>query len=180
MPRSPTGSCLVPVWQELERDFEGNVHPLQYSCLENLVDRGVWQATVHRVPKSRTELSNFTLTFTFFIHLKMLLESLQKGGRSIIETLTEAPRKLRKNPRTFWQTLCFSASSNMAQEDGLLGNLPASVHPGPLLVCRCQTGAPVTPSRVQGCEAYKRQEARELLRLLWKRDPLQGPNGVLV
>ena len=180
MPRSPIVSCLVPVWQELERDFEGNGHPLQYSCLENLMDRGVWQATVHGVPKSWTELSNFTFTFTFFIHLKMLLESLQKGGRSIIETLTEAPIKLRKNPRTFWQTLCFPASSNMAQEDGLLGNLPASMHPGPLLVCRCQTEAPVTPSRVQGCEAYKRQEARELLRLLWKGDPLQGPNGVLV
>ena len=30
--------------------------PLQYSCLENPMDRGVWQATVHRVPKSQTRL----------------------------------------------------------------------------------------------------------------------------
>ena len=27
---------------------EGNGNPLQYSCLENPMDRGVWQATVHR------------------------------------------------------------------------------------------------------------------------------------
>ena len=26
---------------------EGNGKPLQYSCLENLMDRGAWQATVH-------------------------------------------------------------------------------------------------------------------------------------
>ena len=30
---------------------EGNGHPLQYSCLENSMDRGGWQATVHRVLK---------------------------------------------------------------------------------------------------------------------------------
>ena len=32
--------------------------PLQYSCLENPMDRGAWWATVHEVTKSRTELSN--------------------------------------------------------------------------------------------------------------------------
>ena len=39
---------------------EGNGNPLQYSCLENLMDRGAWQAAVHRVAKSRTQLSDFT------------------------------------------------------------------------------------------------------------------------
>ena len=33
---------------------EGNCNPLQYSCLENPMDRGGWQATVHRVTKSQT------------------------------------------------------------------------------------------------------------------------------
>ena len=33
---------------------EGNGNPLQYSCLENPVDRGVWQATVHGVAESNT------------------------------------------------------------------------------------------------------------------------------
>ena len=38
---------LIP---ELERSpGEGNGNPLQYSCLENPMDRGAWQATVHRV-----------------------------------------------------------------------------------------------------------------------------------
>ena len=30
---------------------EGNGNPLQYSCLENLMDRGAWPATVHGVEK---------------------------------------------------------------------------------------------------------------------------------
>ena len=33
---------------------EGNSYPLQYSALENSMDRGPWQATVHRVAKSQT------------------------------------------------------------------------------------------------------------------------------
>ena len=33
---------------------EGNGYPLQYSCLENSTDRGVWWATVHGVAKSQT------------------------------------------------------------------------------------------------------------------------------
>ena len=35
----------------------GNGNPLQYSCLENSMDRGDWQATVHGVTKSQTRLS---------------------------------------------------------------------------------------------------------------------------
>ena len=42
---------------------EGKGNPLQYSCLENLMDGGAWWATVHRVAKSRTGLSDFTFTF---------------------------------------------------------------------------------------------------------------------
>ena len=37
---------------------EGNGKPLQYSCLENPIDRGAWRATVHRVAKSWTRLSD--------------------------------------------------------------------------------------------------------------------------
>ena len=32
----------------------GNGTPLQYSCLENLMDRGAWQTTVHGVAKNQT------------------------------------------------------------------------------------------------------------------------------
>ena len=39
--------------------------PLQYSCLENPMDRGAWWATVHGVAESRTRLSDFPFTFHF-------------------------------------------------------------------------------------------------------------------
>ena len=42
---------------------EGDGTPLQYSCLENPMDRGAWWAAVHGVAKSRTRLGNFTFTF---------------------------------------------------------------------------------------------------------------------
>ena len=44
---------------------EGNGTPLQYSCLENPMDGGVWWAAVHGVAKSQTRLSGFTFTFHF-------------------------------------------------------------------------------------------------------------------
>ena len=42
---------------------ERNGNPLQYSCLENSMGTGAWRATVHRVPKSWTRLSNFPFRF---------------------------------------------------------------------------------------------------------------------
>ena len=50
-------------------------NPLQYSSLENYMDRGAWQATVHRIPKSQTQLHACThascmhplLIFTVFV-----------------------------------------------------------------------------------------------------------------
>ena len=48
-----TGS--VPKWGR--SPGVGNGNPLQYSYPENSMDRGTWQATVHRVTKSQTKLS---------------------------------------------------------------------------------------------------------------------------
>ena len=42
-----------------------NGTPLQYSCLENPMDGGVWKTAVHGVDKSQTQLSDFTFTFHF-------------------------------------------------------------------------------------------------------------------
>ena len=39
----------------------GNGNPLQYSCLENPMDRGAWWATVHRVAKSWTQLKQLSM-----------------------------------------------------------------------------------------------------------------------
>ena len=41
---------LIPGLGRSPRD--GNGYPLQYSCLQNSMDRGAWWATVHGVPKS--------------------------------------------------------------------------------------------------------------------------------
>ena len=46
---------LIPGWRRFSGLGKGN--PLQYSCLENSMDRGVWWATVHRAAKSWTVLS---------------------------------------------------------------------------------------------------------------------------
>ena len=40
----------------------GNGNLLQYSCLENPMDRGVWQTTVHRITKSQTRLTTYART----------------------------------------------------------------------------------------------------------------------
>ena len=43
-------------WEDpLEKE---NGYPLHYSCLENSIDGGAWQTTVHGVKKSQTRLSN--------------------------------------------------------------------------------------------------------------------------
>ena len=56
LPANPGDPGWIP---ELGRSpGEGNGNPLLYSCLENSMDRGDWQATVHGVAKSKTQLSN--------------------------------------------------------------------------------------------------------------------------
>ena len=40
---------------------EGNGNPLQFSCLENPKDRGAWQAAVHSVTKSQTQLKQLSI-----------------------------------------------------------------------------------------------------------------------
>ena len=46
----------------MEYGREANGTPLQYSCLENPMDRGAWWAAVYGVAQSRTRLSDFTFT----------------------------------------------------------------------------------------------------------------------
>ena len=55
---------------------EGNGNPLQYSCLENPMDRGEWWAIVHSVTKSQTCLSDFHYGQ---ISLEKLKESVREG-----------------------------------------------------------------------------------------------------
>ena len=47
---------LIPGWGRSPGGGHGN--PLQYSCLENPMDRGAWWVTVHRVAQSQIRLKN--------------------------------------------------------------------------------------------------------------------------
>ena len=49
---------------------EGHGNPLQYSCLENPVDRGAWLATVHGVTKSWTRLKRLSLSLMLMLRLE--------------------------------------------------------------------------------------------------------------
>ena len=69
-----TGRCgliqgEIETWSDLRatqgKSGEGNGNPLQYSCLANPMDGGAWQAAVHGVARSQTQLSDFTFTFHF-------------------------------------------------------------------------------------------------------------------
>ena len=59
---------------ELERaPGVGNGNPLQYSCLENSMDRGAWWATVQGVAESWTQLSNFHKYILKYLYLFKLI-----------------------------------------------------------------------------------------------------------
>ena len=51
----------------------GNANPLQYCCLENPMDRGVWQGTVHRVTKNQTQLKQFSIASSIEFFMKKSL-----------------------------------------------------------------------------------------------------------
>ena len=58
---------------------EGNGNPLQYSCLENPMGGGTWQAIVHGVAESQTRLSDFTSSLHLSDQCKEIEESNRMG-----------------------------------------------------------------------------------------------------
>ena len=52
---------------------ERNGNPLQYSCLDNSLDRGAWWVTVHGVSKSRTQLSTQSCKFSLCLEISEYL-----------------------------------------------------------------------------------------------------------
>ena len=86
---SKESACNVGDWTSVPGSGtspgEGNDNPLQYSCLENPMDRGAWWATAHGVTKSRTWLSDYH--FHFLPELFMISTSKLKT-RKMKPTLT--------------------------------------------------------------------------------------------
>ena len=69
-------SGSIPGWQRSPEGGHGN--PLQYSCLENPMDRGAWQTRVHRIAKSRTRLT-WLSTYAQDSNKTQMLELSDKG-----------------------------------------------------------------------------------------------------
>ena len=94
---------------------EGNSHPLQYSCLENSMDRGAWQAIVYRVAKSQTRPSHFHFLYIYiyifvFFSIRFLgnpntkssrrffcLNKVRKANINYISLLTKSQKILEKH-----------------------------------------------------------------------------------
>ena len=60
---------------------EGNGNPLQYPCLENSMDRRTWQATVHGVTKSQTQLRGWAHTQTHTKVKRLVIGSYQEFSK---------------------------------------------------------------------------------------------------
>ena len=66
--------CEFDPWEDVGRSpGGGHGNPLQYSCLENPMDRGAWRATLHGFTKSRTQLkrqsTNISIYLSIYIYL---------------------------------------------------------------------------------------------------------------
>ena len=61
----------------------GHGNPLQYSCLENSMDRGAWRATGHRVTKSQTRLKWLSMHAAFYKLYDKWVSSLSPGSAAI-------------------------------------------------------------------------------------------------
>ena len=93
----------------------GHGNPLQYSCLENAMDRGAWRVTVHRVAKIWTGLKEFS-THAQLIYNVVFVSSVQQSD-SVAQscpTLTspwteacQAPLSMRFSRQEYWSGLPF-------------------------------------------------------------------------
>ena len=97
---------------------EGNGNPLQYSCLENPMDRGVWQATVHGVTESdTTEWLSLSLQIFYCKHRPVFRLLWRRGLRWRGWFLSLGKQQLWKNShekqswiKIFWQGLYWQSS----------------------------------------------------------------------
>ena len=106
--KQPCSHPLVPrqdcTWIKPLYLGEGNGNPLQYSCLENPTDRGAWQATVQRVPKSGTWQSDFTSTFFTLNLTELRYEYKNSVCLNRVPTLERKKYETQRNKRSFFSS----------------------------------------------------------------------------
>ena len=92
---------LIP---ELGRSSgERNGYPLQYSCLENSMDRGTWWATVHSIAKSQTQLSDYP--FHTFRGLTRCRIETWNSSDLVITCVATAPNKPPNQEHIYARTI---------------------------------------------------------------------------
>ena len=89
---------------------ERNGNPLQYSCLENSMDRGAWRATVHGASKSWTRLSDCHWHSVRCTEQSLLLSVEDKPSHCILEGL----------PLSLLSTFCLAIISNVSRDQSFL------------------------------------------------------------
>ena len=84
---------------------EENGNPLWYSCLRNPMNRGTWQATVHGVTKSKTQLSDFTtLMAESEEELKSLLMKVkEESQKADLKVNIQKTKIMASGPITSWE-----------------------------------------------------------------------------
>jgi len=87
----------------------GNGNPLQYSCLENTMDRRVWWAIVHGVAKSQTQVTNWAHTHKIkllwgLLYTKYLRKTCHWKNFSLLPTLNDAHKLLYSE--NLWIEVC--------------------------------------------------------------------------
>ena len=93
---------------------EGNGYPLQYSCLENSMDRGIWWATVHGLTKSPTKLKRLTPSLS-----KWKLKSL-----SLCSPTDYTVHEILQARTLEWVAFPFSRESSQSRDWSQVSHIP--------------------------------------------------------
>ena len=96
-------AALIPGWERSPDTGNGNL--LQYSCLENSLDRGAWWATAHGVTKSWTQLSTYMYAPRIYPAISVPL-SLAVGFLSFCLHAKPAADRHGLQRRKYWLRIC--------------------------------------------------------------------------
>ena len=93
---------------------EGYGNPLQYSCLENPMDRGAWRPAVHGVAKTQTQLSDWACIHTSASDRSLLPSEAHTSFLTALWGSDKATRRPQGTPKPFHLSPCPAAGSPLA------------------------------------------------------------------